>query len=109
MQKFENIYINRSKSFPKTHIIIKCRQNHIAKSTFSIEKYQFGDHKAYYWLGFVTKHRVYYLGTLDKQICNDLGMEKINFDEIATLIQNELDTREILIDDAGGYTAIEIT
>ena len=88
--------------------IIQCRQNHLDLSTFTTSNYQFGDHKAFYWVDFISKHTIFYIGNLSADICTQIGIKKINFEDLFGLIQNEKERSEILVDEAGGFTALEV-
>ena len=74
--------------------------------TISNENYQFGDHKAYKLAEFVSKSKLLYVGNLSKATASKAYMTKVTVEELVGLYKNWTeDGNDILIDEAGGFTA----
>ena len=78
--------------------------------SLSLETYQFGDHKAFTGLQLARRVELLYLGNLDGDIARGAFMQKISLEELLNLI-SEWHARgdRILIDEAGGYSAIYLS
>ena len=75
----------------------------------SFENYQFGDHKAYYWAALAKRVELLYTGDLAQDTIKSAFMRKVNIEELITLIKQWQSRGDrILLDEAGGYSAIDL-
>jgi lactate racemase len=74
--------------------------------TLSFEKYELGDHKAYKLAKIAESVEVLYVGGLGEEVVSTAYMKKITIDNLAELYKSwKAAGDNILIDEAGGFTA----
>ena len=77
-------------------------------NALSFETYKFGDHKAFYWAQLAHRAELLYLGSLSSTLVEQAFMQKILETDLIILIKTWIDAEDtILIDFAGGYSAVE--
>jgi len=78
-------------------------------NSLDINKYKFGDHKAYNWATLAKRAELLYIGSLNEQTASQAFMRKVTFPELLDLAKKWHNRGDrILIDGAGGYTALEM-
>ena len=94
------LFFNRMKSLQTPDKIIE---------SISYENYRFGDHKAYYWAKLAKRARLFYIGDISGSEASEAFMEKINFNQLFTKIENWIGKKQsILIDEMGGMSVAYI-
>lgn len=75
--------------------------------SLSFETYQFGDHKAFYWAELAQRVQLLYLGDLEDDVIQGAFMQKVSIEGLLALAEEwHAQGDRILIDEAGGYSAI---
>ncbi len=76
-----------------------------ALTSLSFPKYQFGDHKAYYWAELASRATLFYCGDLLKKIVSTAFMRKIDMEELISLHKSmKKEGKSILVDKNGGFS-----
>jgi nickel-dependent lactate racemase len=78
--------------------------------SLSFENYKFGDHKAFYWAELAQRAELLYVGTLPEDVIGSAFMRKIEVGDLLALVEQwHAAGDHILIDEAGGYSAVYLS
>ncbi len=75
--------------------------------SLSFKTYQFGDHKAFYWAELAKRVELLYTGDLPQETIQAAYMRKVEVNDLINLIKQwQTNGDHILLDEAGGYSAV---
>jgi nickel-dependent lactate racemase len=87
-----------------------CGSPEAITQSLSFDTYKFGDHKAFYWAELAQRAELLYVGTLPENVVGSAFMRKIEVDDLLSLVEQWHATGDrILIDEAGGYSAVYLS
>ncbi len=75
--------------------------------SISFKNYQFGDHKAFYWAELAKRVELLYTGDLPQDTIRAAFMRKVEVNELINVVKQwQSNGDRILLDEAGGYSAV---
>ena len=75
--------------------------------SLTFETYQFGDHKAFFWAELAKRVELLYTGDLPPETVNAAFMRKVPIEDLITQVKHwKSQGDRILLDEAGGYSAV---